>query len=219
MDAGVGPPRPVDHHPLAPVEAGQRGLELSLDRSGRLLCSWKPAKSVPSYSHRARYRTAEPSRARSGRAGSRPARSATISAASPLRWPMLHEPGVPGRAVGVLGGDLVEQLVDDERLVRELRDDPSGGPTRSPRLASVIMRSTWPRISLALRLGGLDALVAQHRDDEVLVQREARPASCGRACGRRCDGTTWLRLPRRRRRTARPRPRRRTRRRARSRGG
>jgi hypothetical protein len=34
MDPGIGASRPVDHDPLASVEAGQRGLELSLDRPG-----------------------------------------------------------------------------------------------------------------------------------------------------------------------------------------
>ena len=34
MDPGIGASRPVDHDPLASVEAGKRGLELSLDRPG-----------------------------------------------------------------------------------------------------------------------------------------------------------------------------------------
>jgi hypothetical protein len=34
VDPGIGASRPVDHDPLASVEAGKRGLELSLDRPG-----------------------------------------------------------------------------------------------------------------------------------------------------------------------------------------
>src|SRR3972149_1556148 len=97
-------------------------------------CSWYPAKSVPSYSTRARYRTG---------VASRP------PAASPRRAPIgrlheldldylggiaraladLHDPGGAGRPLGVFRGDLAEPLGHDERLLRGLPDHP---PARRP---------------------------------------------------------------------------------------
>src|SRR4051794_9499280 len=97
-------------------------------------CSWKPANSVPSYSTVARNRlTAGPSR----RGPSATLASVILGATSSDELDLddfgaiaraladLHDPGVAGGPIGVLGGDLVEELGDHERLVRELRDDRS----------------------------------------------------------------------------------------------
>src|SRR5262249_16231518 len=90
---------------------------------------WNPEKSVPSYSTRARYRAA---------GGRTPCRAfmwwlldqleLDDRGRVALAQPDPHDPGVPGRPVGVLRGDLVEQLRHDERLVREGRHD--GAPRR-----------------------------------------------------------------------------------------
>ena len=53
VDPGVGPSRRVDRRRPGGVESGQRGLEFSLDRPPPGW-TWKPAKSVPSYSTVAR---------------------------------------------------------------------------------------------------------------------------------------------------------------------
>jgi hypothetical protein len=63
MDPGVRASCPVDHHPLAPIEAGERGLELSLDRTS--VCLKLKARVVRSvvFTPRAVSRHGEPSRA------------------------------------------------------------------------------------------------------------------------------------------------------------
>src|SRR5688572_4367048 len=92
--------------------------------------TWKPAKSVPSYSTLARYRRIA-AHAWARPLGREVARldeldlddlgRVTAALAEP------DDPGEPGRAIGVLGSDLIEQLVHDERFVRELRDDRTTG--------------------------------------------------------------------------------------------
>src|SRR6266542_221733 len=96
-------------------------------------CSWNPAKSVPSYSTRARYRTEPPSRAILRRR--RPREAVTSFNASCRADPALHQlqlddlgavagpladpndARVARGAIRVLRRDLAEQLVDHERLV------------------------------------------------------------------------------------------------------
>src|SRR5262249_24214508 len=135
---------------------------------------WNPAKSVPSYSTRARYRdpgARTPSRAfmwwlldqldldDRGRVA--------------LAQPDPHDPGVPGRPVGVLRGDLVEQIRHDVRLVREGRHD--GAPRRQVVPLGDRDHPLDPALDLlGLRLGRLDPLVAEHAHRQVLEQRQPR---------------------------------------------
>src|SRR3972149_3334253 len=185
-------------------------------------CSWYPAKSVPSYSTRARYR---------------PGVAPRPPAASPRRAPIgrlheldldylggiaraladLHDPGVAGRPIGVFRGDLVERLGHDERLVRELRDD---SPAR--RQVTLLRERDHPLDAaldlLGLRLGRLDPLVAEDRDGQVL--EESHPGTGLAAELPPIDAVGQPRRPRPRStprpRRPRPRPRRPT---ARSRAG
>src|SRR4051794_3715844 len=132
---------------------------------------WKPAKSVPSYSTVARYRRGRPSRD--------PVIGLDEFELHDLRGITLpladvHDPGVAGLAVGVLRGDLVEQLVHDERLVRQ------GRHHRASRCQIALLGEGDHPLDVAadllgLGLGGLDALIAQHGDGQVLVQGEPRP--------------------------------------------
>ena len=64
VNPGVRASGPVDRLARPIAEAGERGFEFPLDRPDPGSWTWKPAKSVPSYSTRARYRTT-----RSGPAG------------------------------------------------------------------------------------------------------------------------------------------------------
>ncbi len=86
----------------------------------------------------------------------------------------MDDPGEPGGPVGVLGCDLVEELGHDERLVRELRDHSPAG-----RQIAALGERDHPLDPaadlLGLRLGGLDPLVAEDRDGQVLVEGQARP--------------------------------------------
>ena len=74
VDPGIRASRPVDRHPLAPVEAGQRGLELSLDRPGVAL-QLEPGEVRSVVFDRRAVAHGEPSRTRSQRELARPARS------------------------------------------------------------------------------------------------------------------------------------------------
>src|SRR5262245_1156994 len=135
---------------------------------------WKPANSVPSYSTVARNRRipVPPRRALSGIAISD---QLDLDDLRRVAGPgaKLHDAGVARGAVAVLRRDPVEQLRHDERLVRELRHDRAAGRQVAPlgerdRLLDAALDL------LGLRLGGLHALIAQHRHRQVLVEREPR---------------------------------------------
>src|SRR5450755_3979673 len=81
-------------------------------------CTWNPAKSVPSYSTRARKRRGAPSRALIAEPVLDELDLDDLGGiAEPPSDP--HDPGVARGAIGVFRRDLVEELVDHERLVRE----------------------------------------------------------------------------------------------------
>src|SRR5918999_3869494 len=135
-------------------------------------CTWKPAKSVPSYSTRAAYRTRPPSRADVAPLLD----ELDLDDRRCVAWslPDADDPGVTGAPVAVAGSDLLEELVDDERLIRQLRDDP---PPRSER-AFLGKRDDALDLAtdlLGTRLGRLHLLVAEDRHDQVAVQGHPRP--------------------------------------------
>ena len=136
--------------------------------------SGSPAKSVPSYSTRG----AEAPR----RAPSRPRLSGMPRRAragrSRLRRPTAarcSDDAGCSRTVrsAYFGAISSNSLVTTSGSFGQRRDHRAAR-RQSPRLARVIMCSTRPRTLLGLRLGGLDALIAQHRHGQVLVQRQAR---------------------------------------------
>ena len=102
----------------------------------------------------------------------------TIGAASPGRCPSLMMRVKPRGAIGVLGRDLAHQLLDDERLVRHLADE------LPPRVEVAALRERDHAVHhapdlLGLRLGGLDALVAQHGHGEVAEHGDPVGVRCG----------------------------------------
>ncbi len=118
VDPGVGPPGPVDP-PLARVGRGvpARPRALPGPSAFRVDLEAGEVRSVV-FDPRAVAHGRALSDARSSSSDELDLddlRRVALTLAEP------HDPGVPGRAIGVLRGDLVEQLVDDERLVRELR--------------------------------------------------------------------------------------------------
>src|SRR4051794_33913621 len=131
--------------------------------------TWNPAKSVPSYSTRARQRREDTLSGIVLRALDELDLDDLCRVAAALTDP--DDPGVPGGAVGVLGSDLVEQLVDDERLVRELgHDRPTGREVAALSQRDHLLDSAGDL--LGLRLGRLHLLVADHGHGQVLEQAE-----------------------------------------------
>src|SRR5262245_58058575 len=136
-------------------------------------CTWNPAKSVPSYSTRARYRTGPPSRATCLRTVLPCAALHQLELDDGRRVTSalaeLDQPRVAGSAVPVPGRELVHQLVHHERLVGQLGDDP---PPRGERALSREGDDPLDLAShlLGARLRGPDLLVPQHRYHEVLVE-------------------------------------------------
>src|SRR6266511_1344589 len=81
----------------------------------------------------------------------------------------LDDPRVPAGALGVAGGDLLEQLVDDEPILAQLRE----GATTGVEVAALCERDQLldlRRHSLGLRLAGLDPLVLDQLAREIAHQ-------------------------------------------------
>src|SRR5450759_5067794 len=132
--------------------------------------SWNPAKSVPSYSTRARIRTRAPSRAPwSG------SEELDLDDRGPVTVPVaeMGDPGIPGCPLGVFRGNLIEELLDDKGLVRELGHHGSSGGEVTP-LGERDHPLHLGADLLGLRLGGHHLLVAEDRHDQVPVEREPR---------------------------------------------
>src|SRR5450755_2174585 len=134
-------------------------------------CTWNPAKSVPSYSTRARKRRGAPSRALIAEPvldelDLDDLGGITEPPANP------HNPGVARRAICIFRRDLVEELVDHERLVGELGNHLAPGGEIAALGQGDHPLNTRADL-LGLGLGGLDLLVAQDRHGQVLEQRQA----------------------------------------------
>src|SRR6266542_3028226 len=84
----------------------------------------------------------------------------------------LDDPRVPAGALRVAGGDLLEQLVDDEAVLAQLGE----GPAPRVEIATLRERDEFLHLRLyrlRLRLAGLDALVLDQLAREVAHERPA----------------------------------------------
>ena len=165
--AGVRPACPVDPLPLPVTEAGQRGLQDPLDRPAPGL-TWKPAKSVPSYS------------TGRGNAGRRPLGRLrqtssiwTISAASPRRWPSRTIRVYPDVRSAYLGA------ISSNSFATTSGSFGNWATTarRAVEVAALGERDHLLDAAadlLGLRLGRLDPLVAEDRHGQVLEQAQPR---------------------------------------------
>src|ERR1035437_5267006 len=137
--------------------------------------TWNPAKSVPSYSTRAAYRTGTLSRELVSLIALQPSDQFDLDDMSCVAIALaeIDDPSEPGGPVGVLGSDFVEELRNDERLIRELGDHcPACGQIAALGQGDHPLDST-PDL-LGLGLGGLDPLVAKDRHSQILVERQSR---------------------------------------------